>query len=156
MIELWEFILRVAVAAGCALLIGMDRSLKDKPLGAQAYIIVATGSAALIVMTLNFSLSAVANDNSLQMDPIRLISGIVGGIGFLGGGAIIKNQDDGHLRGAASGAAIWGAGAIGIACGLGYLAEAVIIAVLVFCVLGLPGWFRKSGLAPGEGSDGDE
>jgi len=156
MIELWEFILRVAVAAACALLIGMDRSLKDKPLGAQAYIIVATGSAALIVMTLNFSLSAVANDGSLQMDPIRLISGIVGGIGFLGGGAIIKNQDDGHLRGAASGAAIWGAGAIGIACGLGYLAEAVIIAVIVFCVLGLPGWFRKSGLAPGEGSDGDE
>lgn len=140
MIEFPEFVLRVVFAGLCGLLIGLDRRIKHKPLGARAYILIALCSAALMAVMVNFSLGAIADDDSIQVDPAKVIQGIVGGIGFLGSGAIIKSDHHGHLRGAASGAAIWGAGAIGIACGLGYLKEAAFVACLIFAILGLPGW----------------
>ncbi len=144
MVEFPEFILRTIFAGTCGLVIGLDREIKNKPLGARAYILVALGSAALMTVTLNFSLSSMADDSNMSIDPTRLIQGIVGGIGFLGAGAIMTNDDSGRLRGVASGAAIWGAGAIGVACGLGYLAEAAFIAVVIFAILSLPDWVRRA------------
>ena len=140
MIEFWEFGLRVMFASGCALLIGVDRELKEKPLGAAAYVLVAAASSALMVVTLNFSLSGVAEQQAMNIDPTRLIQGIVGGIGFLGAGAIMAPKDNGRLKGIRSGAAIWSIGSIGIACGLGYMKEAAFVAVLIFAVLNLFDW----------------
>lgn len=135
MIELTEFLLRAGVAAGLGFLIGIEREMKSKPLGIRAYMLVALGSAGLMMVTLNFSLGAIGDDPSVSIDPSRLIQGLVGGIGFLGAGAIISNSGDGRLRGVASGAAIWGIGGIGIACGLGYLMEAVILSGMTLIIL---------------------
>lgn len=143
MVEFSEFMLRTLFAGGCGLLVGLDREIKNKPLGAHAYILVALGSAALMVVTLNFSLSTMADDQDMMVDPSRLIQGIVGGIGFLGAGAIMGGKDSKRLRGVGSGAAIWGAGAIGIACGLGYLAEAAFLAAATFAILNLHDWFES-------------
>ena len=143
MVEFSEFMLRTLFAGGCGLLVGLDREIKNKPLGAHAYILVALGSAALMVVTLNFSLSTMANDQDMTVDPSRLIQGIVGGIGFLGAGAIMSSNDSKRLRGVGSGAAIWGAGAIGIACGLGYLAEAAFLAAVTFAILNLHDWLEN-------------
>lgn len=143
MVEFPEFILRALFAGACGLLVGLDREIKNKPLGAHAYILVALGSASLMIVTLNFSLSSIANDGDMTIDPTRLIQGIVGGIGFLGAGAIMTGNDTNRLRGVGSGAAIWGAGAIGIACGLGYLKEAAFLAAVTFIILNLHDWFEK-------------
>ena len=143
MVEFSEFILRTMFAGVCGLVIGLDREIKNKPLGARAYILVALASAALMVVTLNFSLSSVANDSNLSVDPTRMIQGIVGGIGFLGAGAIMTSDGSGRLRGVGSGAAIWGAGAIGVACGLGYFKEAAFLAAVIFAVLNLHDWFQR-------------
>lgn len=132
-----EFAGRVLFAAGCGFLVGLDREIKGKPLGVRAYILVAIGSSALMAVTLNFGLSSIAQDPALSIDPTRLIQGIVGGIGFLGAGAIMSSDNDGRLRGVASGAAIWAVGAIGVACGLGFLLEAAFVAILIFAVLNL-------------------
>lgn len=144
MIEFPEFVLRTLIAGVCGFVVGIDREIKNKPLGAHAYILVALGSAALMAVTLNFSLSSVANDNDLTMDPTRLIQGIVGGIGFLGAGAIMTGDTSGHLRGVGSGAAIWGAGAIGIASGLGFLKEAAFVSAMIFAILNLHGWLQRT------------
>ena len=143
MIEFPEFVLRTLFAGLCGLIIGVDREIKSKPLGARAYILVAVGSAALMVVTLNFSLGSIADDRDLSIDPTRLIQGIVGGIGFLGAGAIMTNDESGRLRGVGSGAATWGSGAIGVACGLGYMKEAAFIAGVIFAVLNLYDWFQR-------------
>jgi putative Mg2+ transporter-C (MgtC) family protein len=143
MVEFPEFILRTLFAGACGLVVGIDREIKDKPLGAHAYILVALGSAALMVVTLNFSLSSMANDGDMTIDPTRLIQGIVGGIGFLGAGAIMTSDDSHRLRGVGSGAAIWGAGAIGVACGLGYLKEAAFLAGITFLILNLHDGFER-------------
>ena len=59
--------------------------------------LVAMGSAALMTVTLNFSMSSIANDGDLTIDPTRLIQGIVGGIGFLGAGAIMSGDESGAI-----------------------------------------------------------
>lgn len=145
MIDFSEFILRVLFAGGCGLVVGLDREIKGKPLGAGTYVLVAIGSAALMVVTLNFALSGVAEDEAMTVDPTRLIQGIVGGIGFLGAGAIMSPGDNGRIKGIRSGAAIWAVGSIGIACGLGYLKEAAFISVLIFVVLNIFDWLHIRG-----------
>lgn len=142
MIDFLEFTTRVLFAGGCGLVVGLDREIKGKPLGAGAYVLVAIGSAALMIVTLNFALSSMAEDNSVSIDPTRLIQGLVGGIGFLGAGAIMSPTKDGRLRGVGSGAAIWSVGSIGVACGLGYLKEAAFIAFLIFIVLNIFDWLN--------------
>ena len=142
MVEFGEFALRVLFAGGCGLVVGLDREIKGKPLGAGAYVLVAIGSAALMVVTLNFALSSMAEDQAITADPTRLIQGIVGGIGFLGAGAIMSPGDSGRLKGVGSGAAIWTVGAVGVACGLGFFKEAAFVSVLVFVVLNLFDWLH--------------
>ena len=100
-------------------LVGLDREVKRKPLGARAYALIALGSACFMMVTLNLALGPMALERGISIDPSRLIQGLVGGIDFLGAGAIIGGGSDGRLRGVGSGAAIWVVG--GVACGLGYL-----------------------------------
>jgi putative Mg2+ transporter-C (MgtC) family protein len=140
LIEFWDFALRVVFAGLCGCVVGIDREVKGKPLGARAYILVSIGSAALMVITLNFALGTLVSDPAINVDPTRMIQGLVGGIGFLGAGAIMSNTDSGRLRGVGSGAAIWAVGAIGVACGLGYLKEGAFLAVLIFLVLNMFDW----------------
>lgn len=143
MIDTQEFTLRVAAALAMALVIGFEREAKHKPLGARAYALVAMGTAGFMASTIQFALGDVSMEAGVKLDPSRLIQGVVGGIGFLGAGAIISGQSDGRLRGVASGAAVWVVGAIGIACGCGLYAEAAIMTGLTFAVLTIYGWLEN-------------
>jgi putative Mg2+ transporter-C (MgtC) family protein len=143
MVDFWDFAFRVLFAGVCDCIVGLDREIKGKPLGARAYILVSIGSAALMAITLNFGLSTLASDPAIKADPTRMIQDLVGGIGFLGVGAIMSNSEGGRLRGVGSGAAIWAVGAIGVACGLGYLKEGAFLSVLIFCVLNAFDWLDR-------------
>lgn len=134
-IDYWTFVQRILAAALCGLLVGVDREVKKKPLGARAFIMTSAACAAWTATTINFAIDLSDVDQQIGLDPTRLIQGIVGAIGFLGAGAIISTADNGHLRGVASGAAIWGVGATGVACGMGYIVEALTLAVFFFVVL---------------------
>ncbi len=134
-VENLEFVVRLLVAASCGLIVGIDREIKNKPLGARSYVLVSAGCAAWTMLTVSFSIETVEAFPDLNADPTRLIQGLVGAIGFLGAGAIISTSEQGRLRGVASGAAIWGVGAIGVACGLGMFTEALMLATLFFIVL---------------------
>ncbi len=136
-ISIEEFVLRIMVALGCGLIVGIDRELKNKPLGARSYMIVCAGSAAWMMVTIDYTIALATGPLAIQIDPARVIQGLVGAIGFLGAGAILSRRQHGHLSGVASGAAVWGVGAIGVACGVGQLSQALIIAVLFFLVLNL-------------------
>jgi len=70
-------------------------------------------------------------------DMTRVIQGVVAGIGFLGAGAIIKGGAEESVKGLTTAAGIWLTAAIGIACGLGREATAVLSALLAFAILAL-------------------
>lgn len=63
----------------------------------------------------------------------RVVEGVVTGIGFIGGGAILQKHDD--VRGTATAASLWVTAAIGIACGLGAFAVAIFLSLLTLITL---------------------
>ncbi|WP_198679608.1 MgtC/SapB family protein [Aliidiomarina minuta] len=83
------------------------------------HMLVSLGSATFIIMGMSV-LYAVANGTggNAQIDPTRVIQGVITGIGFLGAGTIIRNGGD--ITGITTGASVWMAGAIGLAAGLNH------------------------------------
>ena len=114
--------LGVAVLAGAVL--GIDRDLRHKPAGLRVHALVALGAALVTVVGVQIASSG------RMMDPTS-ITGVVGGavaaVGFLGGGVIVRGQDEaggdvargGRVHGLTTAASIWMAACLGIAAGVG-------------------------------------
>lgn len=125
----------------CAILlpfvIGMERFLRKKPIDFRPFVIISVAACGLSIASLE--LVHKIFDSQLVVDPTRTFEGVVTGIGFLGAGAMFR--EDNFVQGAGSAAAIWGAGAIGIVCGIGSIWLAALIALPIFAVLVLSGPF---------------
>jgi putative Mg2+ transporter-C (MgtC) family protein len=115
-LTIWELLLRAGLAVLGGTAIGWDRERRDKAAGIRTIALVALGSAGVVLcaVELNASLPAQAQ---LAYDPLRVVSGVIGGIGFLGAGAILHAR--GRIHGMTTAATIWAAAGFGIACGLG-------------------------------------
>lgn len=138
-ISVLEVEIRLVAAAVLGALIGFDRELKDKPVGMRPYMVVSIGAAGFGILSMEIWTQLSDATDGAALDPIRAVQGIIGGIGFLGAGAIIR-QGDGDVHGATTGAGIWLAGCIGMASGLGSYILAVsltLIALFILVVIGL-------------------
>lgn len=69
------------------------------------------------------------------IDPTRVASYIVAGIGFLGGGAIFLSWQDEKVKGLTTAATIWVIAAVVIACGIGMIIEALVTTIMVLVIL---------------------
>jgi putative Mg2+ transporter-C (MgtC) family protein len=123
--------LRMACAIVLPFVIGMERFLRKKPIDFRPFVIISVAACGLSIASLE--LVHKTFDSQLVVDPTRTFEGVVTGIGFLGAGAMFR--EDNFVQGAGSAAAIWGAGAIGIVCGIGSLWLAALIALPIFAVL---------------------
>jgi len=131
-----ELALRLVVAMLLGGLLGLEREWKSKPAGLRTHIMVALGATCLTLVGLE--LHAVLADDGRQVtrvDPMRLVEGIAGGIGFLGGGAILTHR--GSVEGLTTAGSIWLTGAIGLACGVGAYALAALSCGLGLATLGV-------------------
>ncbi len=117
-----DFLLRIGCAFLLGMAIGLERQYRQRNAGLRTNILVSVGAAAFTVL----SYSMVTGGG----DPSRVAAQIVSGIGFLGGGLILK--DGLSVRGLNTAATIWCSAACGTLSGVGMFAEA---AVLVVCVL---------------------
>ena len=131
----WEAFLRLlaAVLAGAA--VGFDRELRNKPAGLRTHILVSL-AALFTLITFELHHAVVSNDETTA-DPIRIIEAVTAGVAFLAAGAIIQSR--GNVHGLTTGANMWMAGALGVACGAGDYTLAIfgtIFAVIVLVVLG--------------------
>jgi len=122
---------RIALSILFALSIGVERFVHKKPIDFRPFVIISLSSCGLglLVMELPFT----SADTNLSIDPAKVISGVMGGIGFLGAGALFREGD--IVKGAASAASIWSAGAIGLICGMGFLWLAGLIALGIVALL---------------------
>lgn len=139
-LDIWEILVRLLLAAGLGFVVGFDRTVKDKPLGFRPYMLVSSGSALFAMMVLELGLGPLTSSGVAPVDVSRVMQGVIGGIGFLGAGAIIQSRAEGGIIGSATGAGIWMAGGIGMSVGFGlyvYGLLATIVAVLVFVVFGM-------------------
>ena len=109
-----DFALRLAVGVGCGALIGIERQWRARRAGLRTNALVAAGA------TL-FVLYAVATEDS---SPTRVASYVVSGIGFLGGGVILREGV--NVRGLNTAATLWCSAAVGVLAASGHLVFAVI------------------------------
>ena len=115
-------------------IIGWERQLRNKPAGLRTHMLVSMGSALFVLIPL----AMAKNPNGLDAVE-RVIQGIAAGIGFLGGGEILRQsqQEIGKIEvhGLTSAAAIWVSAALGTAAGCGLWQLALIGALMSLFVL---------------------
>jgi putative Mg2+ transporter-C (MgtC) family protein len=116
----------LAIAYALALPIGWDREREERSAGLRTFPLVA-------VATCGFVQAAEGVTQGSPEATARVIEGLITGMGFIGGGAILRLKDS--VRGTATAASLWATGAIGMAVGLGVFDVAVIMAVVTFLTL---------------------
>jgi putative Mg2+ transporter-C (MgtC) family protein len=122
--------LLAALAIGTA--IGLQRELTHKPAGLRTHMLVALGTALFVIS---------AAESGMHLDSVsRIVQGLATGIGFLGGGAILKLTSEREIHGLTTAAGIWMTAAASAAAGLGQIAVALIGTLFGLLVLGM---FRK-------------
>lgn len=132
-----EIVVKLCLALLFGLFIGIDRQLKQKPLGIKTSMVICIASCLVTIVSIE-AFAKFAGPDHPNMDPMRLAAQIVSGIGFLGAGAILRRSNEG-ISGLTSAAMIWAASGIGIAIGTGfYLAAALTVVLLIISVNVVP------------------
>ena len=127
-----EIGLRVGAALLMGALVGLERERKQRPAGFRTMILVSLGSAAFMMIGAEI-VGSTGQTSTGQAEMSRVIQGLIGGIGFLGAGAVIQNKK--AVRGMTTAAAIWVTAAIGAACGLGFYSLAAIVSTATLFTL---------------------
>jgi len=104
-----------------------NREEASRTVGLRTFPLVSLGACAYILVGEAF----IGLENADAM--ARVMQGLMTGMGFIGGGAILK--DDDRVRGTASAASIWIAGALGVACAIQLWILAIILSILNFLVI---------------------
>jgi putative Mg2+ transporter-C (MgtC) family protein len=120
-----------AVIVGC--LIGLDRELRNKPAGMRTHILISLAAALFTLITFELHYQFAGQEGTRTADPVRIIEAVTAGAAFLAAGAIIQSRSG--VQGLTTGANMWLAGALGVACGAGYYVLAVIGTVFALIVL---------------------
>src|SRR5437868_11530509 len=120
-----DLVLRLLLAAALGAAIGLERNFHRKPAGLRTNILIAVGSALFTVMSI--VIGGASNT------PDRIAAQIVTGIGFLGGGAILRSGMTVH--GMTTAATIWVNAAVGMAAGAGEYLMAAVATVITLIVL---------------------
>tara|TARA_R100001086_G_scaffold177412_1_gene98017 strand:+ start:445 stop:948 length:504 start_codon:yes stop_codon:yes gene_type:complete len=126
---------RLIAASVAGLIVGFEREVRNRPAGLRTHMLTALASAVFMLISIEMIHSFGSNDDTTQLDPTRVVQAVTAGVAFLAAGTIIHGS--GSVRGLTTGASIWLAGAIGLACGAGYLRLAVL-AVLFSVLILLP------------------
>jgi putative Mg2+ transporter-C (MgtC) family protein len=138
---------RLLLAAGLGATIGLEREYRRKPAGLRTNILIALGSALFTTMSI-----AIGRDGG-TVD--RIAAQIVTGVGFLGGGAILRSGIT--VKGMTTAATIWVNAAIGMAAGAGEYVIATVSTALTLIVLAvlppIESYFeRRAGLSDDQDS----
>jgi len=120
----WEFaivcIIQMGVAYILALPIGWEREFPERTAGLRTFPLVSVAACGYTIAGMHFLDSTDAES--------RVLQGLITGMGFIGGGAILK--EGGNVTGTATAAGLWSAGAIGMASAMGLLELAVVLALV--------------------------
>lgn len=130
-----EAILRLVTAMVLGAIIGLEREHRGRTAGLRTQILVALGAAIAMVVSLEFGevYGQLPGAGPIRVDPARVAYGVMGGIGFLGAGAIVRHGLG--MRGLTTAASLWCTAAIGLACGFGMYVVAIAATLLTIFVL---------------------
>jgi putative Mg2+ transporter-C (MgtC) family protein len=128
----------ISIAMALGMCLGLERSFAKKTAGMRTYALVSTGAALFIIIAR--LIAPIANPGSPGQ--LYVLQGLIMGIGFIGGGAILRNHEHRHehASGITTAAGLWITSGIGAAVGFGMVSIAVfttMITLFIFIVM----WF---------------
>ncbi|OZI64546.1 MgtC/SapB family protein [Bordetella genomosp. 4] len=133
--EATVIVLRLGLAVILGAAIGYEREMKGKDAGLRTHMLVSLGAAIFVL---------VPSASGMQIaDMSRVMQGVIAGVGFLGAGAILKQENDRVVKGLTTAASIWIVAAIGVAAGYGREATAVASTLIALFVLAVVNRFEK-------------
>ena len=135
-----EFILRLLLAGIMGAIIGLDREYRAKEAGYRTHFLVSLGSA-LIMIVSQHGFSEILDTPNVNLDPSRIASQVVTGIGFIGAGTIILHKQ--IVRGLTTAAGIWATSGIGLAIGAGMYTLGISATILTLIGLEVLSFFFK-------------
>ncbi len=121
----WDTLLKMGGALVLSLPIALNRERSQRAAGLRTFPLVAVTACGFLMIGLRVLEGVTPN--------ARLMQGLIGGLGFLGGGAILKTN--GTVRGMATAASIWTAGAIGMAAAYAQWEVAIVLTLIGFLTL---------------------
>jgi putative Mg2+ transporter-C (MgtC) family protein len=124
--DIGPHLLVLAIAYLLALPIGWNREKEERSAGLRTFPLVAVASCGFVQAA-----EALTADNPEAM--ARIIEGIITGMGFIGGGAILRLKDS--VKGTATAASLWVTGAVGVAVGLGSFDVAIVLSLVTIATL---------------------
>lgn len=137
----WVIAIRLGLACLLGGLIGLERELGRHDAGVRTHILVAMGSCVFTLVSWELYQHIRAIEQPATGDPIRIIEAVTAGAGFLAAGIIF--QSGAKVHGLTTGAGVWTAAAIGVACGTGAYAIAGLTTVIVLVVMFGLGQLKK-------------
>ena len=130
-ISSWDVLLRLCAASGLGAAIGFERELHAREAGTRTHMLVALGSCLFTLVGAYGFHDLLAH--GATFDPTRIAAQVVTGIGFLGGGAILRQGLS--VRGLTTAGSLWMSAAVGLACGAqAYWAAVFATALTLFAL----------------------
>lgn len=123
--EIFGFVIKTLIAVTAGLLIGLEREFRGKHAGLKTHALVALGSVIFIMLSLEFK-------GEKYTDITRVLSQVIIGIGFIGGGTIMKKGRD--VEGLTTAATIWCSAGLGCLAGFGYYKEVAMVTGIILFV----------------------
>ena len=124
--EALDHLINLTVAYLLALPIGWNREQEERSAGIRTFPLVAMAACGFV----SIAIGVLGADSQEQS---KVLEGLITGVGFIGGGAILKQGD--RSTGTATAASLWATGALGVAVGYGLIDIAIILSVVTYLAL---------------------
>jgi putative Mg2+ transporter-C (MgtC) family protein len=136
-----EYILSIFIAALLGGVIGLEREYREKAAGFRTHVLVGLGAALFMILSAH-GFDSIIGTPGIRLDPSRIASQVVTGIGFIGAGTIIFQQH--KVEGLTTAAGLWVTAAIGMAAGSGmYLLATAATVLVLICMEGMAFFHHK-------------
>lgn len=133
-LEWYEILLRLGLASVLGAVVGLERESAGQDAGFRTHLLLALGAGLFGVVSVGaFDTFVTDEATNVQVDVTRIASYVVAGVGFIGGGVIIKHA--GSVRGITTAASLWVAAAIGLSAGVGLWVASLLATAIALLAL---------------------
>ena len=140
--------IRILASVLLGFAVGLEREMANKYAGLRTNILVCVGACVFTILSIYaFPMVSVSGDEFGTRDSARVAAQIVTGIGFIGGGTVLRHGA--NVFGLTTAATLWAVASIGMACGAGMFGVAIITTILSIIVLVLIGFGERRILPSG-------
>ncbi|EKE44378.1 hypothetical protein OCGS_1216 [Oceaniovalibus guishaninsula JLT2003] len=133
--------IRLVAAMVLGGIIGLEREHSRKPAGLRTHMLIAIAACLFTIVGQQLSELPFGDVDQRRIDPLRLIEAVTAGVAFLAAGIIFTSG--GKVQNITTGASMWMAGAVGLACGAGQTLLAVLATVIVVTIIAVLGAIER-------------